>query len=118
MFTQVQPGAYDITVEASGFKTFTQKEINLFASDRLSLGTITLEVGQLTESVTVEAQTAAVQTSSAERAGVLATRQVLGVGLLSRSVFDLTRTLPEVITGNSTSGLGVGSINAKGNRNN
>jgi hypothetical protein len=118
VFTQVQPGTYEISVEASGFKKFTQKEINLFASDRLSLGTITLEVGQLTESVTVEAQAAAVQTSSAERAGVLTTRQVLDVGLLSRSVFDLTRTLPGVITGNSTSGLGVGSINANGNRNN
>jgi hypothetical protein len=118
VFTQLQPGTYDIAIEATGFKKFTQKGINLFASDRLSLGNIVLEVGQLTESVTVEAQAVAVQTSSAERSGVLTERQVLDVGLLSRSVFDLARTIPGVITGSSTSGLGVGSINANGNRNN
>ena len=118
VFTQVQPGTYQVTVEAAGFKKFTQRDVTLFASDRVNLGNITLEVGLLSESVTVEAQAAAVQTASAERAGVLTTRQVLDVGLLSRSVFDLTRTLPGVITGNSTSGLGVGSINANGNRNN
>ena len=38
--------------------------------------------------------------------------------MMSRSLFDLTRTLPGVVAGNNTSGLGVGSINANGNRNN
>ena len=38
--------------------------------------------------------------------------------MLTRSMFDLTRTLPGIVAGSSTSGLGVGSINANGNRNN
>ena len=117
VFMQLQPGTYEISVEATGFKKFTQKDINLFASDRLALGNIVLEVGQLTEQVTVEAQATAVQTSSAERSGVITTRQVQDVAMLSRSVFDLTRSLPGVVAGDSTSGLGVGSINANGNRN-
>lgn len=118
VFAQVQPGTYNLTVESAGFKKFLQKDIKLFASDRIALGNITLEVGAVSESVTVEAQAASVQTASAERSGVLTNRQVLEVGLLSRSLFDLTRTIPGVITGNSTSGLGVGSINANGSRNN
>jgi len=118
VFAQLQPGTYELTVEATGFKKFNQKEINLFASDRLSLGSIVLEVGQLNESVTVEAQATAVQTSSAERSGVITTRQVQDVAMLSRSIFDLAVSLPGVIAGGSTSGLGVGSINANGNRNN
>ena len=118
VFTQLQPGAYGVTVEAAGFKKFSQQNVTLVASDRLSLGTIVLEVGQLTETVTVEAQATAVQTASAERSGVITTRQVQDIALMSRSVFDLTRTLPGVVAGGSTSNLGVGSINVNGNRNN
>jgi hypothetical protein len=118
VFAQVQPGTYNMTVEAAGFKKFEQRDIKLFASDRLTLPEIVLTVGALSETVTVEASAVQIQTASAERSGILTNRQVLEVGLLSRSLFDLTRTLPGVITGNSTSGLGVGSINANGNRNN
>ncbi|MBS1874807.1 MAG: carboxypeptidase regulatory-like domain-containing protein [Acidobacteria bacterium] len=118
VLTQLQPGTYNLTVEAAGFKKFEQKDVKIFASDRLTLPEIVLSVGSLNETVTVEASAVQIQTASAERSGVLTNRQVLEVGLLSRSLFDLTRTLPGVITGNSTSGLGVGSINANGNRNN
>ncbi len=77
-----------------------------------------LAVGGVNETVTVEASAVQIQTASAERSGVLTTRQVLDVGLLSRSLFDLARTLPGIVTGSSTSNLGVGSINSNGNRNN
>ena len=46
VFTQAQPGTYNLTVEATGFKKFEQKDVKLFASDRVSLGDITLNVGQ------------------------------------------------------------------------
>jgi len=118
VFTQLQPGTYNLTVESAGFKKFEQKDIKIFASDRLVLPEIILAVGAISETVTVEAAAVQIQTASAERSGVLTNRQVLEVGLLSRSLFDLTRTLPGVVTGNSTSGLGVGSINANGNRSN
>ncbi len=118
VFTLVQPGTYNLSVEATGFKKFEQKDVKVFANDRLTLGDLTLTVGALNETVTVEAAAAQIQTASAERSGVLTSRQVEEVGLLSRSLFDLTRTLPGIVTGNSTSGLGVGSINANGNRNN
>jgi hypothetical protein len=118
VFAQVQPGTYVLTVESPGFKKFEQKDVKLFANDRVSLGDVILTVGGINETVTVEASAVQIQTASAERSGVLTTRQVLDVGLLSRSLFDLARTLPGIVTGNSTSGLGVGSINANGNRNN
>ncbi len=118
VFTQVQPGSYKVTVESPGFKKFEQTDVKVFANDRLALGDIVLAVGGLNEVVTVEASAVQIQTASAERSGVLTNRQVQDVGLLSRSLFDLARTLPGIVTGNSTSGLGVGSINANGNRNN
>src|SRR6266567_3640524 len=71
VFTQLQPGTYNVTVEASGFKKFERTDIKVFANDRLSLNDIVLSVGALSETVTVEAEAAAVQTASAERSGVL-----------------------------------------------
>jgi len=40
VFTQVQPGSYNLTVEAAGFKKFEQKDVSLFANDRVTLGDI------------------------------------------------------------------------------
>ena len=90
VFTQLQPGSYTIAVEATGFKKFEQKDVRVFANDRVGLGDIVLSVGALNETVTVEAQVAAVQTSSAERAGVLTGRQVTELAENGRSLFDLT----------------------------
>src|SRR6478752_2235689 len=39
-FNTVQPGVFQIKVEAAGFKTFERTSINLIANDRLSVGTI------------------------------------------------------------------------------
>jgi len=113
VFTLVQPGNYLLTVEAAGFKKFEQKDVKVFANDRVTLGDLTLAVGALTETVTVEAQTANVQTASAERSGVLTSRQVMDLAETGRSLFDLTKTLTGVVyTG------GLGGVAANGNRNN
>lgn len=113
VFTQVQPGTYTVTIEAPGFKKFEKKDIKLFANDRISIGDAVLTVGGVNETVTVEAEAAAVETSSAERAGVLTSRQVTELAETGRSVFDLTRVLPGVVyTG------GLGGIQANGNRGN
>lgn len=113
VFAQVQPGSYTLTIESPGFKKFEQTEVKVFANDRVGLGEIVLSVGGVNETVTVEAQAAAVQTSSAERAGVLTTRQVQDLAATGRSLFDLTRVLPGVVyTG------GLGGIQANGNRGN
>jgi hypothetical protein len=113
VFTNNQPGAYNLTIEAPGFKKVEQKDIRLFASDRLSLGDIMLSVGALTETVTVEADAAQIQATSAERSGVLTNKQVVDLALTSRNLFDLAKTIPGIVyTG------GVGGIAANGNRNN
>ena len=79
----------------------------------LNLGEVVLSVGALNETVTVEAQVAAIQTANAERSGVLTTRQVEDLAENGRSLFDLTRVLPGIVyTG------GLGGIQANGNRGN
>ncbi|HBY59540.1 MAG TPA: hypothetical protein DEH78_06935, partial [Solibacterales bacterium] len=71
------------------------------------------EVGALTETVTVEASVAQIQTQSAERAGVVTGRQVVDIQTSQRNFLDIVRTVPGIVyTG------GLGGIQANGNRGN
>ncbi len=112
VFTPVQPGAYTLTVEATGFKKFEQKDLRLSANERVNVGDVLLAVGQLTETVTVEASAAVVQTASAERSGLLTNRQVNDLGMLTRDIFSLARTVPGIVV----TGGGVGGLTANGTR--
>lgn len=112
LFTSLPPAAYTLTVEQAGFKKFEQRDIRIFASDRIDIN-VGLDVGQVTETVTVEAQALMVQTTGAERSGVITGQQVVDLALISRSFLDLVRVMPGVIyTG------GLGGIMANGNRGN
>ncbi len=112
LFQAVQPGTYNVGVEVTGFKKFERREIKLFASDRIDVP-VTLEVGALTETITVEAAAAEVQTSGADRSGVLQGKQVLDLTMNRNNFLDLVRVIPGVVyTG------GLGGIQANGNRGN
>ena len=68
-FNAVLPGEYTLAVERAGFKRYVKQNIQLTPNENLSVSTVQLDVGEVTESVTVEAEGAAVQTASAERSG-------------------------------------------------
>ena len=114
VFSPLKPSVYNLTIEHSGFKKYEQKEITVFANDRVTLGEIPLTVGGVSESVTVSAEASTIQLklSGGEKSGVLTQNQVVNLALLTRDFLQLTRTLPGVV---QNGGVG-GSIN--GNRNN
>ena len=68
VFGALTPGEYSITVKQSGFKTVEKSSIMLTASETLSVGQLTLQLGDVSEKLTVEAQGTAVQVASSERA--------------------------------------------------
>ena len=92
----LEPGVYSVTVQAAGFKTSLNQSVTLPPSERLVLGEIVLSVGDVKDTVTVSAQSAAVQTASAERAGVLTNTQVQNLTVLSRDVYGLVGLIPGV----------------------
>lgn len=61
----LQPGIYRFTVTAPGFKTVIRDNVNLAVAQTLTLD-FTLEVGQVTEQVTVTAETPLLETGTAE----------------------------------------------------
>jgi len=77
VFPSVLPARYSLTVNAPGFKRFERLGFTLTSFERLSVGTVKLEVGSLTESITVTAEAAPViQTASPERSAVLNDKQM------------------------------------------
>jgi hypothetical protein len=116
----LQPATYTLTVEASGFKKFEQKDVKLFANDRLSIGNIELEVGSLTETVTVEAAVVQLQTESAQRSGIVTGVQTVNLALNGRNYLSLMTTVPGVVSefNGQVAGPGIGMISINGQRTN
>jgi hypothetical protein len=107
VFTEVQPGTYSISVKMDGFKQFEQTDLQLSANDRLAIGDLKLQVGAVTESIEVKATGAQVQTESAERSGLLDSKQVMELMARGRDVMALLQTMPGVVddaTGGDTLG--------------
>jgi len=99
-FNTVEPGNFNLTIEVVGFKKFERTDINLAANDRLSVGTITLQVGNTTDSVTVKAEGTAVQTASSEHSGLLTSAQVDNLLIKGRNVVTMLQLLPGVVDTN------------------
>src|SRR5580704_6702388 len=55
IFADVQPGTFSVSVQAPGYKELKQVDLRLSASQNLSTGTLTLQIGEVTQSVTVAA---------------------------------------------------------------
>ncbi len=119
VFSSVAPGEYRISASSTGFKRYERTGINLSAAETLRVGDIALEVGELTEAVTVSAQGATVQTASAERAGLVNTKQLDSLLIRGRNVMSILQTLPGIVDSGGGDSLSNGwSINAQGSRTN
>jgi hypothetical protein len=89
------PGTYDVSAEKSGFKRFVREGIRLAAVDRLDLG-IRLELGAVSESVTVTGEVAALETESASRTATIERKFVEDIPVSGRNLFQFQYTLPGV----------------------
>ena len=76
VFANVPPDSYTIQVTMAGFKTLKRSGLTVSAGDRVGVGVLTIEVGGLTETVTVQAESPLVQTQSGERSFTVATKAV------------------------------------------
>lgn len=101
VFTELLPGVYHLRVLLSGFKQYEQRDIALTAAERVVLRTITLVLGEVSETVSVMAEAARLQTQSAERAGLISTSQMQELSLKGRDYMGLVRLLPGVLDTNN-----------------
>jgi hypothetical protein len=92
------PGVYSVKAEAAGFRTIDRTELHLDQNQIMDLGTVELQVGQTSESITVEATVPVVETSTANKSFVISSRQVTELSLNGRDFQSLMRTLPGVVS--------------------
>src|SRR4029450_13489292 len=67
VFPQLAPDTYQLQVEAKGFKGYKLEGLVVSANDKISAPEISLEVGAVSESVTVVSSGEQLQTESGER---------------------------------------------------
>jgi hypothetical protein len=97
VFSAVLPGIYAISAEHDGFKKFEKQHIELTPGDRLSVGALALSVGQVSESVTVQAEGATLQTASSERAGIVTSQEIKDLTVINRDFTTFAELQPGVV---------------------
>jgi len=99
-FPSLLPGAYQINVTMHGFKTYSRSGVNVRVGDVISLD-VPLDVGAVTESVSVTADAPLLETSTASAGQVIDNRQLSDLPLSGRGVSFLMTLSPGVISTNA-----------------
>lgn len=92
------PGRYDLTFEAAGFKRSEQRGLILQVDQNARID-ITLEVGQVTESVEIMGQAPLVESQNATLGAVVDSQKILALPLNGRNFAQLALLVPGVNTG-------------------
>jgi hypothetical protein len=96
VITNVAPDTYDVVVTLEGFKTLTRGPIAVSAGDRLGIGSLALELGVLSETISVTGESPLVQTQSGERSFSVTTNAVESLPISNRSFTALASLAPGV----------------------
>jgi hypothetical protein len=101
VFSAVTPDTYTLKVEAQGFKTTERAGIAIETSSTRGLDVV-MEVGQATETVTVNAVADQLQTETGAKENTITAKQIDNLSIISRSSLELLRILPGVVAPDNT----------------
>ena len=110
VFTEVLPGTYRVTVALTGFKAFKLEGLYLSATQRMALKPIVLEIGNLTEQISITSEVPAVETQSSERSGLITAKQITELPTIGRNVLSLLSLVPGVISTSTFESPASGSL--------
>jgi outer membrane receptor protein involved in Fe transport len=111
--TGLKPGKYEVTYELAGFRTVNKKDLELGVGQETRLG-VTLEVGQVQESITVVSEAPIIETSSKEIGGTLKTQEFLDLPSQNHSFALFAALLPGVVPSPATESTSADAIFANG----
>jgi hypothetical protein len=111
VFPNVTTGTYTVRVTMDGFKTLERPGVIVSPGDRVLVQTLTIDVGALAETVTVQGETPVIQASSGERSFTVATESVENLPIANRGFASLASLVPGVGSGTNPGRLGGGGAN-------
>jgi hypothetical protein len=109
IFADVQPGTFTVVITSPGYKELRKVNLQLSASQSLSAGTLVLQIGEVSQFVTVSADITPIQVNSSERSDVLDSHQMDNLLAIGRDAMALVRVMPGVVGGEGGSSLGTSS---------
>ena len=109
VFANVAAGSYSIAVEKQGFKK-ADARFTVGVAERRSLD-LTLEIGQVTETVTVTESTVEVNTTSGDLSRVITQQEVAGLPLLTLNPYNLVGLAAGAVETSRVLGNSRGSTN-------
>jgi hypothetical protein len=96
-FPDLTAATFTLEIDAPGFKAYRQTGIAMSAGEERSLGQIHLDVGAVSERVTVSAEAVAVNLVNGEKSGVLTSDELDHLAVRGRDIFDAIGLLPGVV---------------------
>jgi len=115
-FAALPPAVYNVTVTASGFQTYTRKDVTLTVAAVLPVN-FKLTVASTNLAVNVEhVATAPVETDSFQLSTVVGSKEISSLPLVLRDPYQLVLLSPGVVT--ATNNMGGFSVNGQRDRNN
>src|SRR5262245_47611788 len=109
----VTPGVYELTAEMSGFKKYARKDVRLEVGKTATLD-VSLEVGGMTEQLTVSAEAPIVDVTSKEVGGNITERDLISLPSVNRNFIGFVGLLPGVVPSISTESFGSDSVSVNG----
>jgi TonB-dependent Receptor Plug Domain. len=112
----LQPGTYQVTIEAAGFKRVVERNVTLHTGDVLPVN-VTLEVGSVNESIQVTAQSTLLETETSATGTVSQGDTLYKMALFQRSITNSMALVPglTVSTTGGTAGLSAYTVNGQRN---
>jgi hypothetical protein len=93
--TNMPAGRYTVTVKSTGFKSYVAQDVVLNVAEKHTLD-VQLNAGQVSETVEVQAENTAIQTTTAEESGTITGDQVRELALNNRNFEQLILLQPGV----------------------
>ena len=100
VFPIVRPDTYTMQVTLQGFKTLERTNVVVSANDRLAIGALTLEVGALSEEVSVTGRVVELQSASGERSFTLESETLKNIANNGRALFNFVTLVPGALSQN------------------
>lgn len=111
--TPLPPGRYRVSAEKTGFRRYRLESFTIATQQKAALD-IALEVGAVTESVTVTGSAQLIDTSTATLSGVVENKRIVDLPLNGRNVYSLAALTPGVFGRRPATGISLEGFHSIG----
>src|SRR5437763_1406886 len=106
VLVDVTQDTYTVKVTMDGFKTLERRDIPVSAGDRVALGTLTIQLGALAETVLVSGEAPLIQANSGERSFTVSREAVENLPIAGRNFASFVALTPGTAPGSTPNRLG------------